>query len=217
MRTLKLLALLVLVLPSALVRAQETKPPAPPISKVGCLPLTFSEDRPSAIEKVKATMKTLVQGVGMEWVDEGRVLGAWTRMGERPEPKDIPDDKKLLDLGQRLGVDYLVAGTCNWKIRSVWVALGPKTKAICTIELVIIDVRGERVAHRAKETADSTKREEGWATAASILINPLTTLVSGGPKTPHMERSGVVAVAKAMEEWLRPFRRGNDEIGKKIK
>lgn len=156
----KLIVALALVAPTW---AQEPKPAATaPIPKVGYLPFTFSEDRPPAIEKVNNALKTLVQGVGMEWVDEGRILGVWTRdLGERPTPKQIPEDKKLLNLGRRLGVDYLVAGTCDWKIRSIWVALGPKTKAVCTVELVVIDVRNERVAHRAKEVARLYKERRG--------------------------------------------------------
>jgi len=195
------------------VGAQETKPQAaPPAVKMVCLPFYFSEDRPSAVEKVKGAFKTLVQSVGMEWIDEGRVVGVWTRdMGERLGKKEIPENKKLLELGQRLGSDYVAAGTCSWQVRSVWVGLGPKTKAICTVELVIVDVKGRRVAHHAVATADSTKKEEEWATAAALLVNPLFTVVSGGPKTPHMERSGVVATAKALEEWLKPLQRRDDE------
>ena len=37
-----------------------------------------------------------------------------------------------------------------------------------------------------------------------LLVTPLVTVVSGGPKTPHEQRAVQIAVAKALREWVNP-------------
>lgn len=82
--------------------------------------------------------------------------------------------------------------------------MGPKTKADCTVSMVIIDVsKGEVILDSKDVVADSTKVEKGWETAASLLVSAGFTVLSGGPKTPHQQRSAQMAIGKAMEPWLK--------------
>ena len=39
---------------------------------------------------------------------------------------------------------------------------------------------------------------------ADVLLTPLVTVVSGGPKTPHEQRAVQIAVAKALKDWVKP-------------
>jgi hypothetical protein len=36
-----------------------------------------------------------------------------------------------------------------------------------------------------------------------VLLTPLVTVVSGGPKTPHEQRAVQIAVAKAFRDWVK--------------
>ncbi|HXG23711.1 MAG TPA: hypothetical protein VNJ09_04080, partial [Chthonomonadales bacterium] len=53
-----------------------------------------------------------------------------------------------------------------------------------------------------KVKMDSTAKEDTLKAAGTILLTPLFTVVSGGPKTPHEQRAVQLAIAKAMQPWL---------------
>jgi hypothetical protein len=49
---------------------------------------------------------------------------------------------------------------------------------------------------------DSTAKEDSLKAVGTILLTPLFTVVSGGPKTPHEQRAVQLAIAKAIQPWL---------------
>ncbi len=117
---------------------------------------------------------------------------------------DLPSPKRLLQLGKALGADYVVAGRCKWSTVSLWVALGPKTKSWCTVDVLIVDVANAEIDLQARAVrADSTRVEAGWETAASLLVSAGFTMFSGGPKTPHQQKAAQMAIGMALEPWLK--------------
>jgi hypothetical protein len=113
-------------------------------------------------------------------------------------------DVVMLALGKALGADIVCAGNARWHTKSVWVTLGPKTKADCTVDVMIVNVKSEEIEQDAKNVkADSTRKEAGLETAASLLISMGFTALSGGPKTPHQQRAAQIAIGLAMEPWLK--------------
>ncbi|MGC8668834.1 MAG: hypothetical protein ACP5VE_12045 [Chthonomonadales bacterium] len=48
--------------------------------------------------------------------------------------------------------------------------------------------------------------------AGTVLLTPLFTVVSGGPKTPHEQRAVQLAIAKAIQPWLAARRPKNLKI-----
>lgn len=58
-------------------------------------------------------------------------------------------------------VDYVCSGTLGWRVRSVWVGLGPKTKSTATVDLIIIDVKNGEIVHEVKSlNSDGSKAEK---------------------------------------------------------
>jgi len=126
-------------------------------------------------------------------------------MGKKHDAKraTLPKSAELLKLGQKLDVDWVIAGRAKWHTRSLWVGMGPKTKSDCTVDMLIVDVRKQVVALDAKAVKmDSTAKENTLKAVGAIVLTPLFTVVSGGPKTPHEQRAVQLAIAKAIQPWL---------------
>lgn len=187
------------------------------VPKVAIFPWAFAEnERGTNATAVTTAMDTLRrmferQG-GYDVVSEVRSRAVWRELGhsEVPltveQPSDLPqsfDEKRLLEFGRKLGVDYVCAGRLSWRVRSVWVTLGPKTKADATISLVIIDVKNGAVVHEVRElNSASTKAERWYETAGALMVNIGITAFSGGPKTPQMQNAAVKAIGAALDDFL---------------
>lgn len=91
----------------------------------------------------------------------------------------------------------------SWRIRSVWVGLGPKTKADATVSTRIVDVAKEEVALDVLDfNSASTKAEKWYESAGALLIFWGITIFSGGPKTPHIQKAAVKAIGAATDPFF---------------
>lgn len=183
-----------------------------PVRKVVIVPMTFLEkdkgsdyktcDNKTALSTTKTAIVDMLHLANLEIVDENVAAAEWNRHEGSKSPKTLPDPLELLRFGQALDADFVIVGITQWEIKTKWVGLGPKTKAYCTINALIVDVNRKEVVVRATDIlSDSTRKEQSWETAAALFVSWGFTLFSGGPKTPHMERSG----GQAWSLVLKPF------------
>ena len=153
--------------------------------------------------------------IGIARISQARANNAWrnmkgstfsTSLFQMPKPED------LVQLGKELGADYVVVSRCHWKIRTPWVGLGPKTKAHATVDLWIIDVAKSEFALKADQIkSDSTEKAPEWRWAVDLFVAPISVF-SGGPKTDHQKRSGVLSLGKALQPWLEKMKVGENSI-----
>ncbi|MFZ4507216.1 MAG: hypothetical protein ACOYON_05900 [Fimbriimonas sp.] len=195
-----------------------------PIRQVALLPWALKDGTETADKTARDMVRTLLEKSNYEVLPEVRTKTAWEEglklspiKGEL-EGKDalpeLPGAKDLLALGKLMGVDLVCAGRAVWHTKSVWVGLGPKTKADCTVDVLIVDVKKEEVVLDAKGIkSDSTKKEKGLETAGALLLSFGITGLSGGPKTPHQQRAAQNAISLAMEPWLRTAAAQSRKIG----
>ena len=195
--------------------------------RVAMLPWMFQEGTDTAMTTARKTIETLFNASHCSFLDEGAVLSMWESgmkqtksskrvFGSRDYMPDLPGAKDLLALGRKLNANIVVTGRCKWSTGSKWVALGPKTKAWCTVDVLIIDVKNSEIDLEAMNiTADSTRVEKGWETAGSMLLSSGFTIFSGGPKTPQQQRAAQIAISKALEPWLKE-RQIAQKVPKKI-
>ena len=209
---LLLFVLVALPITSQAQKIGQEKPNPPPVQlkKVAVLPMAFREgDKEAtngeAIGAYKSALIGTFEKLGMEVVDQSRVNATWRELnGSLFETAkfELPKPEMLVSLGRKLGADYVVVTRCLWRVRSVWVGVGPKTKANATIDLWIVDIAKSEYSLKADSIkSDSTEKEPGWKTAGTGLALPVS-FVSGGPKTPHSKRSGVLSLMKALEPWI---------------
>lgn len=138
-------------------------------------------------------------------IPEARVAVVWEDMNLSLDEdwNELPTPKELLSLGEKLGVDWVITGKAEWHTHSIWVGLGPQTKSDCTVDVIVVDVRKREIALDARKVKmDSTAKEDTLKAVGTVLLTPLFTVVSGGPKTPHKQRAVQLAIAKAIQPWL---------------
>jgi hypothetical protein len=157
-------------------------------------------------------LKLFQERAGHEVISPAIVRAGWKALGETtwessvddPDqlPK-LPEAKRLLELGKAIGADYVCVGTLKWHVRSIWVGLGPKTKANAIVSATIIDVNKGEIALDAKGIdSNSSKAEKWFESAAALLVAWGFTLFSGGPKTPHIQKAAVKAIGTALEPFF---------------
>ncbi len=172
---------------------------------VAVLPWIYLKGTPGAVKTAKERVTDILSTSSLDIIAETRVRDAWKEMGRSAEPdrEVLPSAKQLIALGRKLDVDFVVTGRCQWHTRSIWIGLGPKTKSTCTVDLIVVDVKKAKVALNARKVwMDSTTKEDPLKAAGAVLVTPLVTVVSGGPKTPHEQRAAQLAIGKAIKPWL---------------
>lgn len=174
--------------------------------KIAALPWVYLKGADGAVRTAREFLNTVLTRAQIEVLPEARVTLMWRRGLGHAKDADrtsLPTTKELLRLGRRLGVDWVVTGRAKWHTRSIWVTLGPKTKSDCTVDILIVDVKRAEVALDARGIRmDSTAKEDALKAAGAIILTPLVTMVSGGPKTPHEQRAVQLAITKALQPWL---------------
>lgn len=178
---------------------------------------TYAENEKGTSEGGMRTANDLLKKLfeekaGYEIVSSAIVKQAAKDLGQEDRPSTVedpgqlprlPSDKEILALGQKAGVDFVCVGTLSWRVRSVWVGLGPKTKADAVVSCRIVDVSKATVALDAQDVnSASTKAEKWFESAGAILLTWGITLFSGGPKTPHIQKAGVKAIGAATDPFF---------------
>lgn len=221
MRNLKLLAaMLLLVVFVAAATAQKIRPidgEKVKVPKVALWPSIFGEesevcDNQTAIRTCSEALNEAFQNLGFEKEDPGKVNGVINQLGLRSGVKELATPEDMLRLGKELKVDYVVATKWHWHIKTIFAA-GLKTKAYCTFETLVVNVPKEEIDFRPEPyKCDSEKRLSNEEIAGFLLISVLVPVLSGGPKTPHMERSGKIGCVLALKPWLDKQRPAREKI-----
>lgn len=176
------------------------------IDRIAIVPWTYMKCGKGAEKAVKDLMGALMTHAGVEVIPEVRTiaaLGGFQGDDSGDAAAALPTPRQLLHLGKALDVDYVMAGRATWHTRSIWIGLGPKTKSDCTVDALIIDVKQKEIALNARGIhMDDTAHEDTLKALGTVFVSSLFTVVSGGPKTPHEERAGELAVTKALEPWI---------------
>lgn len=178
---------------------------------------TFAENEKGTSEAGMKTADDLLrklfeQKAGYEIVSNAVTRAAWRDLGFPEVPNTVeepgqlpllPDAKKVLELGKKAGADFVCVGTLTWHVKSIWVGLGPKTKANALVSMMIVDVSKAEVVLEVKDmNSDSTKAEKWYESAGALLLTWGITLFSGGPKTPHIQKAAVKAIGAASDPYF---------------
>lgn len=140
---------------------------------------------------------------GFKTVEPETGESAWTKLGYKtPGLMSPPTLEQLAKFGKAVSADFVVSTKIHFHTRSIWVNLGPKTISTCTAHVTVVDVKKNKIAYEKEAEGRSDEKSDGLKIAGSLLITPLITAVSGGPKTPQEQRAGQIAVAKALNDFI---------------
>lgn len=170
-------------------------------------PVVYSRDSGSKGSRetgVQAVSEAL-QKAGYTLISEAVATNTWERL-RLPSPSAARPAKlsDIVRFGKEVKARYVVGPVFDFHSRSIWVDLGPKTISTATVSVAITDVRSRKVAYSKKNVqARSDEKFDPVKAGADILLTPLVTVVSGGPKTPHEQRAVQIAVVKALQDWVK--------------
>lgn len=184
---------------------------APPVLKksVVAYPWIFTSGTDTARETAVTTMGEISQKNGYDVVDAATAKSAYADL-HLPEASamTMPTTAQLVKFGKKVGASYVVYGSVDWHTRSIWVGAGPKTISTATVSAKVLNVSTGKVTYsKNKVTGRSDEKEDTLKVIGAVLITPLVTAVSGGPKTPQEQRAVQIALARAFQNW-------NKQIGK---
>ncbi len=190
------------------------------VRRVAILPFAYTEEgKPYTKEgpneppaKGREVLETVFGKAGCAVVSDAETLAAWRSL-VGSTGGGLPEDQVLLKLGQRMGVDLVCAGKVNWHIRTPVTITGPKTKALCTVEMKLVNVKTAQLEISPKPPVQysSDRKLKSGELAIFVLVYPYTWF-SGGPKTPQMEKSLVFGLGTALEPWLHRNTTGSVKI-----
>lgn len=170
-------------------------------------PVVFSRNsgakgsRETAVRSVREAF----QKAGYTLVSDTVAANTWHRL-RLPVPATASASRSthLARFGKAVRARYVVVPTFDFHSRSIWVDLGPKTISTATVSVVITDaVSGKAVYAKRGVQGRSDEKFDAVKAGADILLTPLVTVVSGGPKTQHEQRAVQIAVAKALQGWVK--------------
>lgn len=152
------------------------------------------------------SVQEALQKAGYTLVSSTVAANTWRRLGiSLPETERPASLHNIVRFGMAVKARYVVAPVFDFHSRSIWVDLGPKTVSTATVDLVITDVvKKATVYTRVDVSGRSDEKFDPVKAGADVLISPLVSVVSGGPKTPHEQRAVQIAVAKALKDWVKP-------------
>jgi len=151
-------------------------------------------------------VKEVLQKAGYTLISSTVAANTWRRLGLPLPVGDRPASMSdLVRFGRAIKAHYVVSPVFDFNSRSIWVDLGPKTVSTATVDIIITDVtKNEAVYTKEDVTGRSDEKFDLVKAGADVLLTPLVTIVSGGPKTPHEQRAVQIAVVKALRDWVKP-------------
>ena len=177
--------------------------------RVVIIPFAYRGGTDSARETARETVDKFFEQAGYDRITINKDDIPWTAnenlVGNENDPLPrMPSERVMRHIGEVEHADLVVAGEVYWHTRSIWVSLGPKTKATAYVNLrmVALGDHAPTTLNVHDIAGSDTDEESAFATAASILTGGLVTIVSGGPETPHQQRAVQIALSRAFEPWL---------------
>ena len=170
-------------------------------------PVVYNRDSGSEGSRVTAVQAVgeAMQKAGYTLVSDTVGANTWSRLGlPTPTASRPASTSQIVRFGAAVKARYVVAPVFDFHSRSIWVDLGPKTISTATVSIVITDVQSKKVVYTRKNVqARSDEKFDPVKAGADILLTPLVSVVSGGPKTPHEQRAVQIAVVKALKDWVK--------------
>ncbi len=154
---------------------------------------------------VQSVRETLEKG-GFTLISQTVAAGTWKHLDLREPTTDRPaTTSDIVKFARAVHARYVVQPMFRFHTRSIWVDIGPRTISTAFVTVRITDASSGRIVYKRVDVQGrSDAKTSILKYAGAVLITPLVTAVSGGPKTPQEQRAVQIAVAYAMHDWVHP-------------
>ncbi len=149
-------------------------------------------------------VREVLQKAGYTLISDTVAASAWKHLRiPYPATDSPPRRSELVRFGKAVHAQYVVFPRFDFHSRSIWVNIGPKTVSTVTTDVSILDVMTQQMVYTKKHVQGrSDEKTQTAKVVAAVLITPLITAVSGGPKTPQEQRAAQISVARALQPWV---------------
>lgn len=176
----------------------------PSRGKVAFYPVMFDDSgTPTSRDNTrKAGLEALRKG-GYTLLADDAAARAW-RSSRLPAAsyRRPPTVQQMVRFGRAAKVDFVISTQVHFHTRSIWVNLGPKTISTADVYVTIVNAKTGQLDYQGEYEGRSDERTEALKAVGAVLISPLVTAVSGGPKTPQETRAGQIAMARALSRFV---------------
>jgi hypothetical protein len=179
--------------------------------RVALIPFEVTGGRGSVPELVDPTLRECFQNNGYEIVAGQAVLDAAKELGVRAQ--GLPSDKDLLEIGKRVGADYVVAGNMTITSKKVWTPL-PRAKAEAVVDTVIIEVSTGTVVYDPKKMIGVSQKDNRDQVGIGLLVSLPIALFMGGSKTKEETKAVKKTIEICYADFFRNTREGRKVAGK---
>ena len=167
-------------------------------------PWVFNEGTDTSQKTAVTSAEEILQKANYASIPGDAAKNAWASAGlSMPSYGNLPSKSTLKKYGRAAHVKVVLYGSVSWHTRSIWVNAGPKTISTATVNAYVFDVASGKVVYKKTGVEGrSDEKENAWKVAADVLITPLVTVVSGGPKTPQEQRAVQIGLGRALHDWV---------------
>ena len=172
--------------------------------QAAAFPWAFKEGTSTSQETATKTAAEILQKANYAAISDDAAKAAWSKAGlSVPSYGNQPSKAALKAFAKAAHVKVVLYGYVSWHTRSIWVNVGPKTISTATVNAYVYDVAAGKVVYKKTGVEGrSDEKENAWKVAADVIISPLVTVVSGGPKTPQEQRAVQIGLGRALADWV---------------
>jgi hypothetical protein len=163
-------------------------------------------DNKTAIEKVEEVVQASFDKAGVSIIPSAKVHAAINQAAFTTDKgsDSLPTPDELEQVGRACDADYVLTYRCRRTTRSIFQITGLHTKAYCKATVEILSVRDGKVIYSPDPVAaDSQQAPNGLLIITSLFVWTPAAFVSGGPETGPMCRAGELAMAEALNDWVK--------------
>lgn len=167
-------------------------------------PWVFNGGTATSQATAATTANEILQKANYAAIASETAKNAWATAGlPAPTVGHMPTKSMLMRYAQTAHVKTILFGSVSWHTRSIWVTTGPKTISTATVNAYVFDASVGKVSYQKTNVEGrSDEKENTLKIVADVLVTPLVTVVSGGPKTPQEQRAVQIAMGRALGGWV---------------
>lgn len=153
--------------------------------------------------KAREAVTEVFRKDGFEVVDSRTSDSQWkSKKLATPTLTRPPQTKDLGTFGRAVKADYVCTVSVTFHTRSIWVNLGPKRISRCHMTVTIVNPDTGKIVYEAEGDGGSDKKSDKLKVAGALLVSPLVTAVSRGPKTPQESRAAQIAASVTFKKFV---------------
>lgn len=180
--------------------------------KIAICPLQITGGRGSAKKVMPEAYNDLFENEGFDVLMGVPVEEAMQKLDIRTTETAMPTTKEMLKLGQRLGVDYVLAAAHKVDTKRIIVNLLPRARSRITIDPLIVDVKKKEVVYSPKDKVGVARGGSNLQTGVGWVISFPVAIFMGGSRSKAERQAAEKTVKVVYQDFFDSFTKSQKKI-----